>query len=131
MSAATESKALPINYKTPEKTYQDALNFDNDKNNSIKTTNNIDNFSMLMGKMNKFEYVYPAIAIFTLSITLIIIIYQKSLSTLIKGVLICIFIAFIAFTVIQFKNKKWKKIPLTSIFNIEFIINKKKSTKYL
>lgn len=108
------SNALPLDYKTPEQTYRDALNFATaataGSNPTDGTTKSIQGrLRAMLYSINDSQYLYPSVAVLTLVVCVVIVLLQKSCSFLIKCLFVVILLVFIVYTVFQFKDKMTNK----------------------
>lgn len=128
--AASSSNAIPLDYKTPEQTYRDALNFATTATTTTTTTaaaaaaaaaaggNRNDGLTAksmqgrlraMLCSINDSQYLYPSVAVLTLVVCVIIVLLQKSCSFLVKCLFVVILLVFIIYTVFQFKDKMTSK----------------------
>lgn len=99
------SRALDINYKSPQDALNDALNYseDDSDDNEQSMQDKHGKMEKLMTNMlkgvNDSKYIYPAIAIIIIAILVVLILFQKvAVSTkIIASLLLIIFIAFTVF----------------------------------
>lgn len=109
------TEAPRLNYKSPQQTYDEALNFDavlSDEERggsgaAVSDTSAVKDskFSHLIKSINNSEILYPTIVLSISAISLLVIVFQKSVSTIVKCVLIILYIAILVVTVVAFKNK--------------------------
>lgn len=117
-------------YKSPEQTYGDALNFsaettdddrliqDADATKTQADPTNESSASSKRGKrslndrlrgfvrqMNNSTYIYPTVTILIMTLVVIIAIFQQSVSLIIKVILILLLMAFLFYTIWQFRSK--------------------------
>lgn len=118
-SSAASSNAIPLDYKTPEQTYRDALNFatamtGGSGGGGIASGNQSDGTTAksmqgrlraMLYSINDSQYLYPSVAVLTLVVCVIIVLLQKSCSFLVKCLFVVILLVFIIYTVFQFKDK--------------------------
>lgn len=110
------NEAPRLNYKSPQQTYDEALNFkaveeigggiaaDADKT-ADNTSNLQSKFSHAMKSLNDSEILYPTIVLVISAISLLVVVFQKSVSAIVKCVLILLYLAILVVTVYTFKNK--------------------------
>lgn len=114
MSRANEAPTL--NYKSPQQTYDEALNFNAveeigggiaaDTDTSADNTSNLQSkFSQVMKSLNNSEILYPTVVLVISAISLLVVVFQKSVSAIVKCVLILLYLAILVLTVYTFKNK--------------------------
>lgn len=105
-----------LNYKSPQQTYDEALNFAvakelgggiaADSDTSADNTSNLQSkFSHLMKSLNNSEILYPTIILVVSAISLLVVVFQKSVSAIVKCVMILLYLAILVVTVYTFKNK--------------------------
>lgn len=110
---STSSNAIPLDYKTPEQTYRDALNFastmasGNQGDGAVKSMQG--RLRAMLYTINDSQYLYPSVAVLTLVVCVVIVLLQKSCSFLVKCLFVVILLVFIIYTVIQFKSKMTEK----------------------
>lgn len=122
--SSSSSNAIPLDYKTPEQTYRDAINFatglvnsGGGGNNNIVLSNSTNEAAAAATKsmqgrlramlcsINDSRYLYPSVAVLTLVVCVVIVLLQKSCSFLVKCLFVVILLVFIIYTVFQFKDK--------------------------
>lgn len=108
------NEAPRLSYMSPQQTYDEALNFTVPPNeigtgisadSADKTLNLQSKFSHLMKSLNNSEILYPTIILVISAISLLIVVFQKSVSTIVKCVLILLYLTILVVTVYTFKNK--------------------------
>lgn len=130
---------LPLNYKTPEQAYRDALNFSNlspqqqqqllqqrqltggqDQSKQAGTLDGATDAALtgalmqnvanqnkirdMLKRINDSRYMYPAVAVITLSLVVIITMFQRSVNFAVRCLLLVLLILFIAYTAYQFRG---------------------------
>lgn len=95
-----------ITATTPQQMYENALNFDNTVEPQTKTSTNKlkETLKNFLSNHNNSSKLYPAVALIVYTLSLVLIIFQK-ISGFIKLLLIILYIGFVIFTVMTFKNK--------------------------
>lgn len=130
-----ESPNMSLNFKTPERTLEDALNFNVVATTDDETTTTNNNtftgydvaasesantegaktrakrsvnqrLKQFMQRMNNSAFVYPTITILVMTLIVIVVIFQSSISMIIKVLLVLVLLAFLTYTVWQFRGNK-------------------------
>lgn len=98
---------LKFDYKTPQEELNRALNFEDDEGPSTvpsaSKTNIKSTLTNILKKMNNNEYIYPGLSIISLLILVIMVLFQKPISILIKILAVLIFLVFLVYSIYQFK----------------------------
>ena len=117
-SLSSSNNFMKFNYKTPQQELMDALNFETNQRENIGNVTEADitsdvatrnKLKQFLQRMNNNVYLYPGISILVLLIVIVVILFQKNVSILIKVFLVIIFLVFLIFTIYQFKYQ----IPTT------------------
>lgn len=99
---------LGLQYKTPQQAYMDALDFATARisksTDTVNSTNPGIKINNMLRTLNDSKFVYPGVAIVMMSIIAIIMIFQKNMSLSLKIVIILLLLAFIVYTVLQFRH---------------------------
>nr|WOJ45370.1 GrBNV_gp51-like protein [Apis mellifera nudivirus] len=108
---------MSLDYKTPEQTYNKALNFDSENESDSNDPKNgqqqqqqqkqsiNERLKNFMRRINDSAYIYPTVTILIVTLIVIITIFQQSVSLIIKVILILVFMAFLFYTIWQFRAK--------------------------
>lgn len=115
-SQQRHNEAPKLNYKSPQQTYDEALNFNAVEelgdgiaavtDMSTDNTSNLQSkFSHVMKTLNNSEILYPTIVLVISAISLLVVVFQKSVSAIVKCVLILLYLVMLVVTVYTFKNK--------------------------
>lgn len=120
-TAATETItafAVP-EFKSPQRSYDDAIDFDDRLAATVAanygeadggritaaTTTDTKGFSRMMAAMNNSETLYPIMMITQSTLSLVIVLFQKSVSVLVKCLLIVVYLIALVITVLTFKYR--------------------------
>lgn len=120
---------LPLDYKTPEQVYRDALEFNGQQqqqqqplqnsspaNNQSQAANaaltgalmqnvaNQNKIRDMLKRINDSRYMYPAVAVITLSLCVIVMLFQRSVNFAVRCLLVVLLVLFIAYTAYQFRG---------------------------
>lgn len=112
-----DSRRPKLNFKSPQQAYEEAMNFDAallnvgvrgtpksvlgaEKYYSLESK-----FSRLVKSINNSEKLYPAIVLVVSAVSLLIVTFQKSISVLVKCIVILLYLTILVVTVITFKNR--------------------------
>lgn len=115
----TTETAPGLNYKSPQQTYAEALNFDAHEDRdggsgggasaAVSETDSVSDlqskFKHLVKSINDSEILYPTVVLVVSAISLLVVVFQKSVSAVVKCVLILLYLAILVVTVFTFKNK--------------------------
>lgn len=117
-AAATDnSNVLNIDYQSPQQALSDALNFTNafDTDPMLATaattaaiaggSNKLNNtMRNMLKKFNDSKYIYPGVALLTIVILVILLVFQSTVSMMVKFIAILILILFAFYSVYQCKK---------------------------
>lgn len=109
-SVATSSPPTlsKLNYRSPQQTYEDSLNFDNDVANqqraSVETQEVRNKLRSFMANINNSDTLYPVVALIFYTLTMAIMLFQK-MSGFLKFLLVVIYLMFLVFTIMTFKSR--------------------------
>lgn len=121
---------LPLDYKTPEQVYRDALEFNGQQqqqqlqpnqnssqaNSQSQAANaaltgalmqnvaNQNKIRDMLKRINDSRYMYPAVAVITLSLCVIVMLFQRSVNFAVRCLLVVLLVLFIAYTAYQFRG---------------------------
>lgn len=119
---------LPLDYKTPEQVYRDALEFNGqqqqqqqlqpNQNSSqansqsqaaltgalMQNVANQNKIRDMLKRINDSRYMYPAVAVITLSLCVIVMLFQRSVNFAVRCLLVVLLVLFIAYTAYQFRG---------------------------
>lgn len=96
-------------FKSPQRAYEEALSF-GDRHfgsavNDSKTTTVDSKLSRLLGAFNDSEILYPSIVMVVSAVSLAVVVFQTSVSTLVKSVLVLLYLIVLVTTVLTFKHR--------------------------
>lgn len=103
-----------MDYKTPQTTFREAINFDDagangesvDKTSVRKSISSLHaKFNNLMRRLNNSEYIYPTISVLAMTLLAILFIFNHNVSVIIKCLVVIILLLFIVYTVYQYRYK--------------------------
>lgn len=99
-----------MEYKTPQTTFTEAINFDNlDKSDKMSVGSSINSlhakFNNVLRRLNNSEYVYPTISVMIMTLMSTLFIFNHSVSVLMKCVIVLLLLIFIIYTIYQYRYK--------------------------
>lgn len=98
-------------FKSPQRVYEEALNFDDLVGSGVVVDGGgTDNavalkFSRLLSAFNDSEVLYPTFVMVLSALSLVIVVFQKSVSILVKCILVVLYLVLLVTTVYTFKNR--------------------------
>lgn len=125
------SATLPLDYKTPEQAYRDALDFNGQRDQQqqqqqnqqsggqrvagvaadsavtgalLQNAANQTKIRDMLKRINDSRYMYPAVAVITLSLCVIIMLFQRNVNFAVRCLLVVLLVIFIAYTAYQFRG---------------------------
>lgn len=100
-----------MDYKTPQETFTNAINFDakvdeeSGKTMSGTTRTLQSKFNNLLRRINDSEYIYPTISVLMVTIMVIIVVFNQKINILIKCLAVVLLLLFIIYTIYQYRYK--------------------------
>lgn len=100
-------------FKSPQRAYEEALNFEEraragDATGGVLggTENAVAlKFSRLLRAFNDSEVLYPTFVLVMSALSLVIVVFQKTVSILVKCILVVLYLVLLLTTVVTFKNR--------------------------
>lgn len=87
----------------PQESYQNAINYPSADVASAATTNMPYNIKNMLQNVNDNKYLYPTVSIIVVLVMVLIVLFQKSISTMVKVLFFILLAMFIVYTVYRFK----------------------------
>lgn len=104
---------IRFEFKSPAEAFRDAINFDNASQEQTTTNGvagkgndsiNETRWRSIVRRLNNTQYIYPGISIISVVSCTIGVLLLKSVSWIVKAVMIVILLLFIVYTVFQFRD---------------------------
>ncbi|KAI5630631.1 OrNVorf61-like [Venturia canescens] len=101
----TELDGASMGYKTPQQSFQEALNFTSEVNEIDVDSKKEISLLELFRKFNDSVITYPVVVLLINTFSVLIIIFQRSLALIIKLIVLVLYVVLLGFTVFTFKNR--------------------------